>query len=77
MTKLQGEKGVSTAIDIQNQEQEEIFFYATKEEQDAVYIEKSERHGEIRRGVDNLLNMFSITKQTKNLFSKIIRQKFI
>lgn len=75
--KLQ-EKRVFPAIDIPKSGTRREDLLLTREEQEAVYIIRKALNGlKADEAVDNLLNMFSRTKNNAELVQKVIRQKFI
>ena len=75
--KLQ-EKRVFPAIDIPKSGTRREDLLLSKEEQDAVYIIRRAMNGmKADEAVDNLLNMFSKTKDNTELTKMVIRQKFI
>lgn len=75
--KLQ-EKRVFPAIDIPKSGTRREDLLLTKEEQDAVYIVRKALNGmKSDEAVDNLLNMFSRTKNNEELTKMVIRQKYI
>lgn len=75
--KLQ-EKRVFPAIDIPKSGTRREDLLLSKEEQDAVYIIRRAMNGlKADEAVDNLLNMFSKTKDNSELVKIVIRQKFI
>lgn len=75
--KLQ-EKRVFPAIDIPKSGTRREDLLLSKEEQDAVYIIRRAMNGlKADEAVDNLLNMFSKTKDNSELVKMVIRQKFI
>lgn len=75
--KLQ-EKRVFPAIDIPKSGTRREDLLLSKEEQEAVYIIRRAMNGlKAEEAVDNLLNMFSKTKDNTELAKMVIRQKFI
>lgn len=75
--KLQ-EKRVFPAIDIPKSGTRREDLLLSKEEQDAVYIIRRAMNGmKADEAVDNLLNMFSRTRNNEELAKMVIRQKFI
>ena len=75
--KLQ-EKRVFPAIDIPKSGTRREDLLLDKEEQEAAYIMRKAMNGmKAEEAVDNLLTMFSRTKNNEELVQKIIRQKFI
>ena len=75
--KLQ-EKRVFPAIDIPKSGTRREDLLLDKEEQEAAYIMRKAMNGmKAEEAVDNLLTMFSRTKNNEELVQQIIRQKFI
>lgn len=75
--KLQ-EKRMFPAIDIPKSGTRREDLLLSKEEQEAVYIIRRAMNGlKAEEAVDNLLNMFSKTKDNSELVQLVIRQKFI
>lgn len=75
--KLQ-ERRVFPAIDIPKSGTRREDLLLTREEQDAVFIiRKALNSMKSEEAVDNLLNMFSRTKNNEELTRMVIRQKFI
>lgn len=75
--KLQ-EKRMFPAIDIPKSGTRREDLLLSKEEQEAVYIIRRAMNGlKAEESVDNLLNMFSKTKDNSELVQLVIRQKFI
>ena len=69
---------VFPAIDIPKSGTRREDLLLSKEEQDAVYIIRRAMNGlKADEAVDNLLNMFSKTKDNSELVKMVIRQKFI
>lgn len=75
--KLQ-EKRVFPAIDIPKSGTRREDLLLTREEQDAVYIIRKALNGlKAEEAVDNLLTMFSQTKNNAELVQTVIKKKFI